>query len=85
MVAAQTVVDWPKGIEEVVVLMMQHRDDEVRHNALGRAKEIGPLAFPRDLSGTPRIAAEIDAAVTRVYPHILRRNRRSRPASTNGP
>ena len=47
---------------------MQHRDDEVRHNALGRAKEIGPLAFPRDPSGTPRIAAEIDAAVTRVYP-----------------
>ena len=35
---------------------------------LGRAKEIGPLAFPRDLSGTPRIAAEIDAGVTRVYP-----------------
>lgn len=66
-------VDWPKGIEEVVVLMMQHRDDEVRHHALGRAKEIGPLAFPRDLSGTPRIAAEIDAAVSRVYPHVISR------------
>ena len=78
MVAVQTVVDWPKGIEEVVVLMMQHRDDEFRHNALGRAKEIGPLAFPRDLSGTPRIAAEIDAAVTRVYPHVIRRQNRGR-------
>jgi hypothetical protein len=78
MVAARTVVDWPKGIEELVVLMMQHRDDEVRHNALGRAKEIGPLAFPRDLSGTPRIAAEIDAAVTRVYPHVIRRQNRGR-------
>jgi len=33
---------------------------------LGRAKEIGPLAFPRHLGGTPRIAAEMDAAVT--YP-----------------
>ena len=78
MVAVQTIVDWPKGIEEVVVLMMQHRDDEVRHNALGRAKEIGPLAFPRDLGGTPRIAAEIDAAVTRVYPHVIRRQNRGR-------
>jgi hypothetical protein len=74
IVAAQTVVD----CEEVVVLMMQHRDDEVRHNALGRAKEIGPLAFPRDLSGTPRIAVEIDAAVTRVYPHVIRRQNRGR-------
>lgn len=80
MVAAQSVVEWPKGIEEIVVLMMQHRSDEVRHNALGRAKEIGPLAFPGDLSGTPRIGAEIDAAVTRVFPHVLRRkNRRSGP------
>jgi hypothetical protein len=78
MVAARTVVDWPKGIEELVVLMMQHRDDEVRHSALGRAKEIGPLAFPRDLSGTPRIAAEIDAAVTRVYPHVIRHQNRGR-------
>jgi len=78
MVAAQSVVDWPKGIEEIVVLMMQHRGEEVRHNALGRAKEIGPLAFPRDLSGTPKIAAEIDAAVTRVYPHVIRRQNRVR-------
>jgi hypothetical protein len=78
MVAAQTVPDWPKSIEEVVVLMMQHRDDEVRHNALGRAKEIGPLAFPRDLSATPNIAAEIDAAVTRVDPHVIRRQNRGR-------
>ncbi len=73
MIAAQTAIDWPKGIEEVVVLMMQHRDDEVRHHALGRAKEIGALAFPRDLSGTPRIAAEIDAAVGRMYPQVMGR------------
>ena len=45
MVAVQTVVDWPKGIEEVVVLMMQHRDDEVRHNALGRAQGNWPISF----------------------------------------
>ena len=41
-------------------------------------KEIGPLAFPRDLGGMPRIAAEIDAAVTRVYPHVIRRQNRGR-------
>ena len=72
MLAAQTVADWPKGIEEVVVTMMQHRDDDVRDNVSGRMREIGPLAVPSDLSGTPRIAAEIDSAVTRVYPHVIR-------------
>lgn len=57
MVAAQTVVDWPEGIEEVVRLMMKW-DQCI---ALGRA--IGPLAFPHYFSGTQRIAVEIDAAV----------------------
>jgi hypothetical protein len=45
MLAAQSVIDWPKCIEEIVVLMMQHRGEKIRHNALGRAKEIGPWLF----------------------------------------
>lgn len=44
MLAAQSVVDWPK-CKEIVVLMMQHGGEEIRHNALGRAKEIGPWLF----------------------------------------
>jgi hypothetical protein len=81
MLAARTVADWPKAIEEIIDLMMRYRDDEARHNAFGRAKEIGPLAFPDDLSGTPRIAAEITSVIDRVYPRRIRRSNRPRRAS----
>jgi hypothetical protein len=78
MLAARTVADWPKAIEEVIDLMMQYRDDQGRFNAFGRMKEIGPLAHPDDLSGTPKVAAEINAAVGRVYPRLIRRSIRTR-------
>jgi hypothetical protein len=78
MLAARTVADWPKAIEEVIDLMMQYRDDQARDNAFGRMREIGPLAYPDDLSGTPKIAAEINAAVDRVYPRLIRGSIRAR-------
>ncbi len=49
MEAGQTVLDWPKGIEEVVCSLMQSNDDVTRRGTL--AESSGHQPFRATLAG----------------------------------